>query len=96
VNNCPVCQQQKRPTKKYGEIPLSTQQYLPWQVCQIDLFGPWAFKDNDSNEHKLQALSVIDVEPVGQKLFLIPISVLKTYHYYLSKSGSHIIHAQKQ
>jgi hypothetical protein len=62
VKHCPVCQQCKRPTKKYGEIPLSIQQYLPWQVCQVDLFGPWTFKDKDGNEHKLQALSsIIDI-----------------------------------
>jgi Integrase zinc binding domain len=61
VKHCPVCQQGKPLTKKYGEIPLSIQQYLPWQVCQVDLFGPWTFKDKDGNEHKLQALSIIDI-----------------------------------
>jgi hypothetical protein len=45
----------------YGEIPLSIQEYLPWQVCLVDLFGPWTFKDKDGNEHKLQALSIINI-----------------------------------
>lgn len=61
VKNCPICKQYKRPTKKYGIIPLQVQDYQPWQICQVDLFGPWTFRDNDGNEHKLQALSIIDI-----------------------------------
>jgi transposase InsO family protein len=61
VKNCPICKQYKRPTKKYGIIPLQVQDYQPWQICQVDLFGPWTFRDSNGNEHKLQALSIIDI-----------------------------------
>jgi hypothetical protein len=30
-------------------------------VCQVDLFCPWTFKDKDGNEHKLKALSIINI-----------------------------------
>ena len=61
VKDCPICKQYKQPSKKYGLLPLHKQQYKPWQVCQVDLFGPWTFRDNSGMEHKLQALSMIDV-----------------------------------
>jgi hypothetical protein len=56
AKNCPVYQQQKHPTKKDGEIP-----YRPSSTFLGKSVKSISFKDKDSNEQKLQALSVIDV-----------------------------------
>ncbi len=61
VKNCPICRQRKRPSKKYGLVPLPDKQYNAWQATQVDLFGPWSFVDINNNEHKFQAISIIDV-----------------------------------
>jgi transposase InsO family protein len=61
VKDCPICRQRKRPSKKYGLIPVPDNEYQPWQATQVDLFGPWTFTDVKNIEHKLQAVSTIDV-----------------------------------
>ena len=61
VNNCQICKQSKISTKKYGIIPEPDTQYEPWEVIQIDLFGPWSFNDIDGISHQIQGLSIIDI-----------------------------------
>jgi hypothetical protein len=61
VNNCQVCKQSKISTKKYGIIPEPDTHYEPWEVIQIDLFGPWSFNDIDGISRQIQGLSIIDI-----------------------------------
>ena len=60
VSSCPICIKQKSSTKKYGLLPPSTKQYLPWECVHIDLFGPWTFTCNAGKEHQIKAVSIID------------------------------------
>ena len=56
------CQKDKRVTRKYGHLPVPTdQEYEPWECVQADLFGPWKYKDIDSIEREIKAVSFIDV-----------------------------------
>ena len=61
INNCQVCKKTKISTKRYGILPEPNTIYEPWEVIQINLFGPWSFKDVDNKPHQLQGLSIIDV-----------------------------------
>ena len=40
VNKCQVCKKSKISAKKYGTLPEPDTHYDPWEVIQIDLFGP--------------------------------------------------------
>jgi hypothetical protein len=44
VTKCQVCKKSKV-SKKYGTLPEPETNYSPWEVIQIDLFGPWSFTD---------------------------------------------------
>ena len=61
INNCQVCKQSKISTKKYGLLPEPDTTFEPWEVIQIDLFGPWSFNDVDGVTHQIQGLSIIDI-----------------------------------
>ena len=61
VDNCQVCKKSKTPNKKYGIIPEPETTYTPWEVIQIDLFGPWSFTDINGVSHQIQGLSIIDI-----------------------------------
>jgi hypothetical protein len=50
-----TCQQQ------YGPLPQSDFICDPWEIIQIDLFGPWTFHDISHAPHQIQGLSIIDV-----------------------------------
>jgi hypothetical protein len=96
VKHCPVCQQCRRPTKKYGEIPLSIQQYLGKCVKLIYFVHGHSRIKMGMNINSKPFLSSI-LQPVGLKLFLTPVSVLKLFPFYLIKFfGSVITLAQKQ
>jgi hypothetical protein len=47
--------------KKYGLLPELDIQCDPWEIIQIDLFGPCTFQDVDNVTHQIQGLSIIDV-----------------------------------
>jgi hypothetical protein len=61
VNNCQICKKSKISAKKYGTIPEPDTHYDPWEVIQIDLFGPWSFTEIDRISRQIQGLSIIDV-----------------------------------
>jgi Integrase zinc binding domain len=61
VNTCQICKKSKLPTKKYGLLPEPDSQFTPWEVIQMDLFGPWSFTDIDGHLRHIQGLSIIDV-----------------------------------
>ena len=61
VAACQVCKKTKISTRKYGLIPEPDTIYSPWEVIQIDLFGPWSFTDITGHQHQIQGLSIIDV-----------------------------------
>jgi transposase InsO family protein len=47
--------------KKYGLLPEPDLQCDPWEIIQIDLFGPWSFTDINNVAHQIQGLSIIDI-----------------------------------
>ena len=61
IDDCQVCKKNKVHSQKYGELPLSEMQADPWEIIQIDLFGPWTFIDKDGIDRKIRGLSIIDV-----------------------------------
>jgi hypothetical protein len=61
VSQCQICKKSKIPNKKYGLLPETDIQCDPWEIIQIDLFGPWTFEDIDHIAHQIQGLSIIDV-----------------------------------
>jgi hypothetical protein len=61
VDKCQICKKSKTPIKKYGLLPLSDLQVDPWEVIQLDMFGPWTFLDANGTQHAIQGLSIIDV-----------------------------------
>jgi hypothetical protein len=61
VNKCQVCRKSKPPTKKYGILPETKIHYEPWEIIQIDLFGPWTSYDVDKVSHQIQGISIIDI-----------------------------------
>jgi transposase InsO family protein len=61
VNKCQVCKKTKHPTKKYGHLPESDIICDPWEIIQINLFGPWTFQDITNKTYQIQGLSIIDV-----------------------------------
>jgi hypothetical protein len=61
VTNCQICKKSKISTKKYGLLPESHFECDPWEIIQIDLFGPWSFTDINNTPHQIQGLSIIDV-----------------------------------
>jgi Integrase zinc binding domain len=61
VNNCQICKKTKISSKRYGHLPETDLLCNPWEVIQIDLFGPWTFQDVSQNTHRIQGLSIIDV-----------------------------------
>jgi hypothetical protein len=61
IDNCQICKKTKHPTKKYGHLPESDLVCDPWEVIQIDLFGPWTFLDIKNISHSIQGLSIINV-----------------------------------
>jgi Integrase zinc binding domain len=61
VDNCQICKKNKISSKRYGHLPEPDLLCDPWEVIQIDLFGPWTFQDVSQNTHHIQGLSIIDV-----------------------------------
>jgi hypothetical protein len=61
VSQCQICKKSKIPIKKYGRLPETGIQCDPWEIFQIDLFGPWTFTDIDNATHHIQGLSRINV-----------------------------------
>jgi hypothetical protein len=61
VSQCQICKKSKIPIKKYVLLPETDIQCDPWEIIQIDLFGPWTFTDIDNATHHIQGLSIIDV-----------------------------------
>ena len=61
IDDCQVCKKNKVHSQKYGELPLSEMQADPWEIIQIDLFGPWTFIDKDGIDRKICGLTIIDV-----------------------------------
>ena len=45
----------------YGHLPKTDLNCNPWEIIQIDLFGPWMFQDVTQATHQIQGLSIIDV-----------------------------------
>jgi transposase InsO family protein len=41
VDKCTPCNENKRTNTKYGHLPITKAEELPWQTIQIDSFGPW-------------------------------------------------------
>ena len=61
IKKCEGCSRGKRTYPKYGKIPPAVDTvYLPWEVIQVDLFGPWKFNDLTGKEKVIHALSIID------------------------------------
>ena len=60
IKSC-SCQRFKRVSLKYGHIPPSIRIYEPWEYVQVDLFGPWYFKDIDGIDRQIKAVSFIDI-----------------------------------
>ena len=61
VDNCQVCKKTKISSKRYGHLPKSDLNCDPWEIIQIDLFGPWTFQDVNQAAHQIQGVSIIDV-----------------------------------
>jgi len=61
IKSCPICQQWKRPGRRYGKIPAHTTQYQPWECIQIDRFGPWPFDDVNGTTRQIKAVTIIDI-----------------------------------
>ena len=55
-----MCQQLKRHTKKYGELPAKTAEAKPWHKLCVDLIGPYKVQTLDGEIHNLHALTMID------------------------------------
>ena len=62
----------KRILPKYGKLPpaLDTN-YLPWEVIQVDLFGPWAFTEKSGKDRFIHAVSIIDPATRWTELHLL-------------------------
>jgi hypothetical protein len=61
VNRCQICKKSKISTKKYSTLPEPDTNFAPWEIIQIDLFGPWTFTNLDRIPRRIQGLSIIDV-----------------------------------
>jgi Integrase zinc binding domain len=61
VDNCQICKKTKISSKLYGHLPQTDLLCDPWEIIQIDLFGPWTFQDITQTTHHIQGLSIIDV-----------------------------------
>jgi transposase InsO family protein len=67
VRSCKTCQHYKKQTKKYGKLPVKTQDetILPWTTVAVDTIGPWTIpQQNRSKKDKITliALTIIDVQ----------------------------------
>jgi hypothetical protein len=60
VSQCLICKKSNI-SKKYGLLPEMDLQCDPWEIIQIDLFGPWSFEDVDKVPHQIQGLSTVDI-----------------------------------
>ena len=44
IARCHICKQTKRNVPNYGKVPLVVPYATkPWEVIQVDLFGPWSY-----------------------------------------------------
>ena len=51
IKSCEGCIKGKRSHPKYGKLPPALDTiYNPWEVIQVDLFGPWSFNDVTNKE----------------------------------------------
>ena len=50
----------KRYTQKFGHLPVPQVVYNPWDIMQVDLFGPWRFEDMNGITREIKAVSMID------------------------------------
>ena len=57
---CPACQLLKRPTKKYGYLPVKDSEATPWHTMCVDLIGPYEVTLKNKEKIKLLAVSMID------------------------------------
>ena len=44
VSTCPVCQKNKKQTKKYGHLPAKKAEGTPWECLCVDLIGEYKIK----------------------------------------------------
>ena len=56
--------------KKFGKLPAHLSQCQPWEIIQVDLFGPWNFTDISGINRAIRGLSIID--PTTKWLELCP------------------------
>ena len=61
IAKCAICKKHKHHNHKYGKLPLPDVNINPWEVIQVDLFGPWSFTDLNGIDHKIQGCSIIDI-----------------------------------
>ena len=60
VKKCPICQKEKRHTKKYGLLPEKKLESEPWEIICVDLIGPYTIKRKEKESLTLWCVTMID------------------------------------
>ena len=62
VKTCHTCKKFKKNRQKYGKIPLKdiTQDFIPWDVVQIDSIGPYSITTKEGKTLTLSCKTMID------------------------------------
>ncbi|MGH7973972.1 MAG: hypothetical protein ACREBR_00500 [bacterium] len=72
VSTCRACQEQKKPSKRYGLLPLKEAEIIPWHAICVDLIGPWKITDGTNSTYYLNALTIIDPSTSWIEIIEIP------------------------
>ena len=62
VSTCHTCKKFKKNRQKYGKLPLKdiAQDYIPWDVVQIDTIGPYSVTTSKGKTLQLSCKTMID------------------------------------
>jgi transposase InsO family protein len=60
IERCDSCQRAKLPGRGYGHHPPREATVAPWQEVAVDLIGPWTIVDEQGEQHKFTAITIVD------------------------------------